>query len=64
VATGIAGALALHAILRALIVGADQFDLFAFALPAAILTLVAIAASLAPLIRAIRVDPITALRMD
>ena len=57
-------ALALHAVLRAQIEGAEVFDPVAFALPAAILALVSIAASVAPAFRAVRVDPIAALRME
>ena len=61
---GAGGALALHAVLRAQIEGAEAFDPIAFALPAAILALVSMAASIAPAFRAVRVDPITALRME
>ena len=61
---GAGGALALHAILRAQIEGAQRFDPIAFALPAAILTLVSMAAGVAPALRAVRVDPIAALRTE
>lgn len=64
VSAGIAGAVALGAILKTLVVGADRFDPIAFAGSAAILALVAIIATLVPLFRAVRVDPITALRME
>jgi len=64
VAAGMAGAVALAAIIRTLVVGADRFDPVAFAGSAAILTLVAIAAALVPLFRAVRVDPVTALRTE
>lgn len=53
---GTTAALALHAILRAQIEGAGRFDPIAFALPAAILALVSMAASIAPAVRAVRVD--------
>jgi putative ABC transport system permease protein len=61
---GAGGALALHAILRAQIEGVGRFDPIAFVLPAAILALVSMAASIAPAVRAVRVDPIAALRME
>ena len=61
---GAGGALALDAILRARIAGAEVFDPIAFALPAAVLALVSLAASIAPAFRAVRVDPIAALRME
>jgi putative ABC transport system permease protein len=64
VAAGITGAVALGAILRTLVVGAERFDSTAFAGSAAILVLVAIIATLVPLSRAVRVDPMTALRME
>jgi ABC-type antimicrobial peptide transport system permease subunit len=64
VAAGIGGAVAMQAVLRTLVVGADRLDAIAFACPAAILSAVAIAASLVPLFRAVRVDPIAALRME
>jgi putative ABC transport system permease protein len=64
IAVGIGGGLALKAILKTLVIGADRFDLVAFAAPSAILALVSVAASLAPLVRAIRIDPVTALRME
>jgi ABC-type antimicrobial peptide transport system permease subunit len=61
---GAGGALALQAILRAQIAGAEGFDPIAFALPAAILALVSVAAGIAPALRAVRVDPIAALRTE
>jgi putative ABC transport system permease protein len=61
---GAGGALALHGILRAQIEGAEAFDPVAFALPAAILALVSLAAGIAPALRAVRVDPIAALRLE
>jgi len=64
IALGICGALALNSILKTLVIGADRFDVVAFAVPAAILALVSVAACLAPLVRAIRVDPIAALRTE
>jgi len=59
-----AGAMALGAILSTLVVGADRFDPLAFAGSAVIVTLVAIVATFAPLLRAVRVDPNTVLRME
>jgi putative ABC transport system permease protein len=61
---GACGALALHAVLRAQIAGANAFDPVAFAAPAAVLALVSVAASVAPAFRAVRVDPIAALRIE
>jgi ABC-type antimicrobial peptide transport system permease subunit len=64
IAVGIGGAAAMQEVLRTLVVGAGGLDVIAFACPAAALTLVAMSASLAPLLRAVRVDPIAALRME
>jgi putative ABC transport system permease protein len=61
---GACGALALHAILRAQIAGAEGFDPVAFAAPAAVLALVSLAAGVAPAFRAVRVDTIAALRIE
>ena len=61
---GAGGALALHAVLRGQIEGAEGFDPIAFAFPAVLLALVSMAAGLAPALRAVRVDPIAALRME
>jgi len=54
----------LQAVLRAQIEGGEGFDAIAFALPAAILALVSVAAGIVPAFRAVRVDPVAALRMD
>jgi ABC-type antimicrobial peptide transport system permease subunit len=64
IAVGIFGTLALTSVLKTLVIGADRFDVVAFAVPSAILALVSLAACLAPLVRAIRVDPVTALRTE
>jgi putative ABC transport system permease protein len=64
VLVGAAGALALGAILRAQIAGAEGFDPLAFGLPAAIPLLVSMAAGIAPAFRAMRVDPMAALRTE
>ena len=64
IGVGIGGALALDAVLKTLAIGADRFDLIAFAVPLAILALVSVVATLAPLARALRVDPVTALRTE
>ena len=61
---GIGGALALDAAFRTQIEGAQGLDPIAFALPAAILALVSIAAGIVPAFRATRVDPIAALRVE
>jgi ABC-type antimicrobial peptide transport system permease subunit len=64
IAAGIGGAAALGAILRTLVVGSDRFDPIAFAGSAGILGLVTVVAAVVPLVRAVRVDPISALRME
>jgi len=64
VVVGACGALALQAVLRAQIEGGEGFDAIAFALPAAILALVSVAAGIVPAFRAVRVDPVAALRME
>jgi putative ABC transport system permease protein len=61
---GAGGAVGLRALLRAQIPGAEVSDPIAFALPAIALALVSIAASIAPALRAVRVDPNIALRME
>jgi putative ABC transport system permease protein len=61
---GMGGALALGAAFRAQIEGAQGFDPIAFAVPAAILALVSMAAGIVPAFRATRVDPIAALRVE
>jgi len=64
VLAGAGGAVVLQRLLRAQIVGAEGWDAIAFALPAAILALVSTAASVAPACRALRVDPMAALRSE
>ncbi len=64
IVAGAGGALALQAVLRARIQGGEGFDALAFGLPAAILALVSVAAGIVPAFRAVRVDPVAALRMD
>ncbi|HYV72752.1 MAG TPA: ABC transporter permease, partial [Candidatus Binatia bacterium] len=64
IGVGMGGALALDAVLKTLVLGAERFDLMAFAVPSAILALVAVVATLGPLARALGVDPVTALRTE
>jgi putative ABC transport system permease protein len=61
---GIALALATSRLLAGLLFGVTAADPFAYVRVAALLTAVTVAASLAPARRAMRVDPITALRAD
>jgi len=64
VAVGMAGSLALHGILTKLVVGVHGLDFAALVFAPAALLLVALAASVVPLRRAMRVDPVTALRFE
>jgi putative ABC transport system permease protein len=64
VVVGMAGSLALYGILTKLVVGVQGLDLAALAFAPAALMLVALAASVVPLRRAMRVDPVTALRFE
>ena len=61
---GIAGSLALYGILTRLVAGVQGLDVAAFASAPALLILIAMAASIIPLRRAIRVDPLTTLRFE
>jgi putative ABC transport system permease protein len=61
---GLAGALALTRLLRAFLFGVTPTDPTAFLAVAAVLSVVAMAATLAPARRAARVDPLTALRSE
>ena len=61
---GVSGALALTRLLKNMLFGVTAFDIFTFFSAVGILTAVAIVASLAPALRAARVDPVTALRHD
>jgi putative ABC transport system permease protein len=64
VVVGMAGSLALYGILTKLVVGVQGLDLAALTFAPAALMLVALAASVVPLRRAMRVDPVTALRFE
>jgi len=64
VLVGAAGALALTRLIRGLLFGISSFDPATFLIMAAVLTLVTIAACLAPARRATRVDPMVALRYE
>jgi putative ABC transport system permease protein len=61
---GLAGALALTRLLRAFLFGVTPTDPMAFLAVAAVLSVVAMTATLAPARRAARVDPLTALRSE
>ena len=61
---GLAGALALTRLLRALLFGVTAYDPVAFATNAALLLAVAAVACALPALRAARVDPLRALRTD
>jgi putative ABC transport system permease protein len=61
---GIAGAILLTRSLEGLLFGVSRFDASSFALTAAILTAATIAASFLPAFRAMRVEPVKALRYE
>ena len=61
---GLAGAFALSGVLRSVLVGVTQGDPLTFVGVSAVLTIVAIAACLLPLRRALRIDPLDALRQE
>jgi putative ABC transport system permease protein len=63
-ALGLAGALVLSGVLRSMLVGVTPGDPLTFAGVAAILSAVAIAACLLPTRRALRIDPLVALRRE
>src|SRR5262249_14697869 len=64
VAVGIAGALALTGLMRSLLFGIDAIDPPTYATAVAVLTVVATAACAIPARRAMRVDPLVALREE
>ena len=64
IGVGVALALATSRLLAGLLFGVAAADPIAYLRVAALLTAVTVAASLAPARRAMRVDPITALRAD
>lgn len=61
---GIAGALAATRIIRSLLNGLSPFDPIAYVSVAAVLTIIAVAATIVPARRATRIDPIAALRCE
>lgn len=61
---GLAIAVALARTFRALLFEVEPLDISSFAGGATLLLLVALAAALGPALRASRVDPVRALRMD
>jgi putative ABC transport system permease protein len=64
IAVGLLGALAASRLLTRLLFETEPTDLATFAGTAAALALVAVAASLVPAVRAVRIDPVDALRSE
>jgi putative ABC transport system permease protein len=64
IVVGVAGALALSRLTQSLLFGVDPADPATFALVAGVIVVVATAACLIPMRRAMRVDPLTAIRAD
>jgi putative ABC transport system permease protein len=63
-AAGLAGAAALSRYLESLLFRVGRYDALTFTTVAALLTVVALAASAVPALRAARVDPMLALRTE
>jgi len=63
-AAGLAAALALTRLMSALLYGVSASDMVTFGSVAVLLALVALVASLVPVVRAARVDPLDALRVE
>jgi len=64
IAVGVAGALVLSRITESLLYGVTPSDPLTFGTVAGVITLVAVAACVVPTRRAMRVDPLTAIRAD
>jgi putative ABC transport system permease protein len=64
VAIGLVGAMAITSVLRSLLFNTSPSDPLTLVIVAALLTIVALAASWIPARRALRVDPIIALRYE
>ena len=64
VALGLAGALALTRVIRALLFNTDPLDVLTFSASAAVLLLIAVLSSYLPARRALRVDPTIAMRTE
>ncbi len=64
IVVGVAGALALSRITQSLLYGVDPADPATFGAVVAVIAVVATAACLIPMLRATRVDPLTAIRAD
>ena len=64
IAIGLAGALALTRVIRALLFNTDPLDVVTFLASAAVLLLIAVVASYLPARRALRVDPTIAMRTE
>jgi ABC-type antimicrobial peptide transport system permease subunit len=64
VALGLAGGWALTRYIRSMLHGVSELDLLTFLLTPALLVLIVWIASLGPSLRAVQVDPVTALREE
>ena len=64
VAIGLAGALVLTRVIRALLFNTDPLDVFTFAASAAVLLVIAVLSSYLPARRALRIDPTIAMRAE
>ncbi len=64
IVVGVAGALALSRLTQSLLFGVDPADPATFGVVIIVIAVVATAACLIPMLRATRVDPLTAIRAD
>jgi putative ABC transport system permease protein len=64
VAIGLGGAVALTRVMRALLFNTDPLDGLTFVASAAVLLLIAVVSSYLPARRALRIDPIIAMRAE
>ncbi len=61
---GLVGAVALSGLISGLLFGVDVTDLATYLVTAAILAIIALAACVVPAVRASRIDPVTAMRIE